>query len=223
MVVSAVTGTTPTTSGSAAPLTSSKGLADNFQTFLTLLTTQLKNQNPLEPLDTNQFTQQLVQFAQVEQQLKTNDSLTNLIDIQKNANITTAASFLGATVTVDGQTAPLKNGAAAWDFTMPEAGNATIDIKNATGVSVYSMNANAQQGQQTFKWDGRGPNGTLFPDGDYTISVTAKDANAQPIAVSTEVHGVVDGVDLTQNPPLLKVGSNSYALNKVKGLRRTGV
>src|ERR1044071_2717331 len=83
-------------------------IAGNFQTFLTLLTTQLKNQNPLDPLDTNQFTQQLVQFAQVEQQLKQNDQLGPLIAIEKTAQSTTALAFVGQTVAVDGQTAALK-------------------------------------------------------------------------------------------------------------------
>src|SRR6188472_127737 len=84
-------------------------LAGNFDTFLQLLTTQLKNQNPLDPLDTNQFTQQLVQFASVEQQMKQNDQLTTLISIEKSAQATTALAFVGQNVAVDGQTAALKN------------------------------------------------------------------------------------------------------------------
>ena len=89
-----VSGTTPlptSSSGASGPsLSSTAGstLAGNFQTFLTLLTTQLQNQNPLDPLDTNQFTQQLVQFAGVEQQLKTNDQLTSLVSLQKTAQST---------------------------------------------------------------------------------------------------------------------------------------
>src|SRR6185295_19384822 len=82
-------------------------IASNFQTFLTLLTTQLKNQNPMDPLDTNQFTQQLVQFAQVEQQIKQNDQLATLVALEKTAQSTTALAFVGQTVTVDGKTAAL--------------------------------------------------------------------------------------------------------------------
>src|SRR3954452_13292433 len=93
-------------------------LANNFNTFLQLLTTQLKNQNPMDPLDTNQFTQQLVQFAQVEQQMKQNDQLTTLIAIEKSAQATTALAFVGSTVAVDGQTTALANGKANWSFTV---------------------------------------------------------------------------------------------------------
>src|SRR5260221_3998670 len=111
-----VSGTTAASSSSSSTdsLSSTTGatLAGNFQTFLTLLTTQLKNQNPLDPLDTNQFTQQLVQFASVEQQLKTNDQLTTLVSLQKTAQATQALNFVGETVAVDGDTAPLKGGSA---------------------------------------------------------------------------------------------------------------
>ena len=91
------------------------GIADNFQTFLTLLTTQLQNQNPLDPLDTNQFTQQLVQFAGVEQQLKSNEQLTALIAIEKSAQATQALIFVGNTVAVDGSTQQF-DGSATWNL-----------------------------------------------------------------------------------------------------------
>src|ERR1700760_3589524 len=115
-----VSGTTPlpTKDASGASLTSTAGstLAGNFQTFLTLLTTQLQNQNPLDPLDTNQFTQQLVEFAGVEQQLKSNDQLSTLVSLQQTAQNTQALGFVGQTVSVDGSTQNLTNGSAAWTF-----------------------------------------------------------------------------------------------------------
>src|SRR5215510_6145419 len=113
-------------------------IASNFTTFLQLLTTQLKNQNPLDPLDTNQFTQQLVQFAQVEQQLKQNDQLATLISIEKSAQSTTALAFVGQTVAVDGTTAALKNGLATWSFDVPKPVTASLTVKSSTGQTVYS-------------------------------------------------------------------------------------
>src|SRR5256884_239976 len=91
---------TSTSSTSGSTGIDKNTLAGNFQTFLTLLTTQLKNQNPLDPLDTNQFTQQLVQFAQVEQQLKQNEQLATLVSIEKSAQSTTALAFVGQNVAV---------------------------------------------------------------------------------------------------------------------------
>src|SRR5712675_7899 len=128
-----VNNTTSTSSTSNSVGIDKNTLAGNFQTFLTLLTTQLKNQNPLDPLDTNQFTQQLVQFAQVEQQLKQNEQLGTLISIEKTAQQTAALAFVGSNVAVDGQTAPLKNGQATWSFQVPKPSTATITIKNSTG------------------------------------------------------------------------------------------
>src|SRR3954471_14097154 len=129
-----VSGTTPlpTKDASGASLTSTAGstLAGNFQTFLTLLTTQLQNQNPLDPLDTNQFTQQLVQFAGVEQQLKTNDQLTTLVSLQQTAQSTQALTFVGKTAVVDGSTAALTNSAAVWDLSVPKDSTVNVSITN---------------------------------------------------------------------------------------------
>src|SRR5712672_1575096 len=130
-----VSGTTPLppSSGSSGSLSSTTGstLAGNFQTFLTLLTTQLQNQNPLDPLDTNQFTQQLVQFAGVEQQLKTNDQLTALVSLQQTAQSTQALGFVGKTAVVDGSTTNLVNSAANWNLSVPKNSNVAITIANS--------------------------------------------------------------------------------------------
>src|SRR2546427_9233524 len=97
------------TASGAASVVGADTIQQNFNSFLQLLTTQLKNQNPLDPLDTNQFTQQLVSFAQVEQQLKANEQLTALVALQQTAQTTQALTFVGTTVSVDGATARLAN------------------------------------------------------------------------------------------------------------------
>lgn len=212
--VTSAPSTNPPTSGSGSSSggsTKTTGLADNFQTFLTLLTTQLKNQNPLDPLDTNQFTQQLVQFAQVEQQLKSNDQLTSLVNIEKAAQSTQALVFVGATVAVDGSTAQLakdstgKN-SATWNLNAPKNASAVINITNSTGQTVYSGSFTLNSGNASFVWDGKGNDGTQWPAGSYKMSVTAKDSNGQSVAVSTEIQGTVDSVDLTATPALLSIG-----------------
>src|SRR3990172_9547680 len=190
-------------------------LASNFTTFLTLLTTQLKNQNPLEPLDTNQFTQQLVQFAQVEQQMKSNEQLTALVSLEKSAQSTTALAFVGATVVVDGSTAPLSNGRANWTLNVTKPSTATVTIKDSTGQTAYSGTFSVNPGSQAFAWDGRGNDGRLWPDGNYTLAATGVDANKQPVAISTEVQAQVDSVDLTQNPPLLSINGQNYTMDKI--------
>ena len=119
---SIVSGTTPLPKSSNSPggstlgATTDQTIAGNFQTFLTLLTTQLQNQNPLDPLDTNQFTQQLVQFAGVEQQLKTNDSLATLVSLQQTMQATQALQFVGKTAIVDGNVTAMSDAKATWEL-----------------------------------------------------------------------------------------------------------
>src|SRR4051812_23178691 len=158
-VTAAVTNNTTSSTSTSTTGVDKDTLAGNFQTFLTLLTTQLKNQNPLDPLDTNQFTQQLVQFAQVEQQMKQNDQLTTLISIEKSAQSTTALAFVGQTVAVDGQTSALTNGQASWSLAVPKPVSAGVTIQSATGQTVYSSTFTMNPGNQQFTWDGRDNNG----------------------------------------------------------------
>src|SRR3954468_2877153 len=223
--VTSAQGTAPSTGASVSfsSATDKTTLAGNFNTFLTLLTTQLKNQNPLQPLDTNQFTQQLVQFAGVEQQINMNQQLTSLVNLQKATQVTSAMSFLGSTATVDGTTTKLANSAASWSFAVDKPSTATVNIKNSSGVLAYSGSYPLTPGTQNFNWDGRGNNGVKWPDGDYSLSVTAKDASGNTVAVSTEVKGMVDSVDLTQNPPMLKIGGQSFSLDKIKQVVRPGI
>lgn len=197
-------------------------IASNFTTFLQLLTTQLKNQNPLDPLDTNQFTQQLVQFAQVEQQMKSNDQLSALVALDKTAQSTTALAYVGATVVVDGSTAPLTADGAHWTLNTSKPATATVTITDATGQTAYSGTFSINPGNQAFTWDGRGNDGRLWPAGSYKLTATGVDANKQPVAISTEVQAVVDSVDLTQNPPLLSINGQNYTMDKIKRIERPG-
>jgi flagellar basal-body rod modification protein FlgD len=214
--VASGTNTSNTSSSSSTTGVNSATLASNFTTFLQLLTTQLKNQNPLDPLDTNQFTQQLVQFAQVEQQLKSNDQLSTLVSLQKTAQQTQALAFVGMKVAVEGKTAELKDGAATWGFSVTKPATATVNIVNAAGSTVYTGTFSVNAGLQNFSWDGRNNNGQLQAEGTYTLSVTAKDASGQTLAVSTETEGTVDSVDMTADPPVLKIGGKDYTMDKIK-------
>ena len=217
-----VSGTTPpptSSSSGSSGSTSDATVAGNFQSFLTLLTTQLKNQNPLDPLDTNQFTQQLVQFASVEQQLKSNDQLKTLIDIEKSAQSTQALIYVGNTVAVDGSKAQFDT-SATWNLKAPQDTDAAITITNSTGQTVYSGDYTLSQGNASFVWDGKGNDGTQWPPGTYTLTATGKDSSGKSVAISTEVQGVVDSVDLTASPPLLSIGGQTYTTDKVKRVVR---
>jgi flagellar basal-body rod modification protein FlgD len=216
-VVSAA-GTGTATSNSTAS-TATTGIADNFQTFLTLLTTQLQNQNPLDPLDTNQFTQQLVQFAGVEQQLKQNEQLKSIVDLEKSAQATQALVYVGNNVAVDGSKAQFDK-SATWNFKSDKDTSALITITNSAGQTAYSGNFSLKQGNSSFVWDGKGNDGTQWPAGTYTMTATGKDSSGNNVAISTEVQGIVDSVDLTASPPLLSIGGQTYTTDKIKRVVR---
>lgn len=213
--------TAATTTSSVAATTANDTLASNFTSFLQLLTTQLKNQNPLDPMDTNQFTQQLVQFAQVEQQLKGNTQLETLVSLQKATQATQALGYVGQTVALDGQTSKLTSSGAGWSFNSPKPASATVNIINSAGATVFTGTYSLNSGIQNFVWDGRNNSGVKQADGDYKLSITAKDASGQSVAVSTEVQGIVDSVDLSKSPPVLSVNNTEYALDKIKRVVRT--
>jgi flagellar basal-body rod modification protein FlgD len=219
--------TTPATaSGSTANAitnaTSVGNIAGNFNEFLQLLTTQLQNQNPLSPLDTNQFTQQLVQFASVEQQINMNTSLSTLISLQQTAQATSALNFLGATVVVGGNTAQLANGQATWNYAVSSPATATINVLNGSGQLVYSTTQTVQPGSQTFTWNGHSSAGAAMPSGSYTISISATGANGQSVPVTTQVQGVVTGVNVSANPPTLTINGQAYPLNQITQVLSTG-
>jgi flagellar basal-body rod modification protein FlgD len=216
-VVSAA-GTGTATSNKAAS-TATTGIADNFQTFLTLLTTQLQNQNPLDPLDTNQFTQQLVQFAGVEQQLKQNEQLKSIVDLEKSAQATQALVYVGNNVAVDGSKAQFDK-SATWNFKSDKNTSAQITITNSAGQTAYTGNFSLKQGNSSFVWDGKGNDGVQWPAGSYTLTATGKDSSGNNVAISTEVQGIVDSVDLTASPPLLSIGGQTYTTDQIKRVVR---
>ncbi|QWG22505.1 flagellar biosynthesis protein FlgD [Bradyrhizobium sediminis] len=211
--------TTPSTDKTTTASTATTGIADNFQTFLTLLTTQLQNQNPLDPLDTNQFTQQLVQFAGVEQQLKSNEQLKSLIALEKSAQATQALIYVGNTVAVDGSTQQF-NDSATWNLKAAKAATAEVTITNSTGQTVYSGNYALSAGNASFVWDGKGNDGVQWPAGAYKLTATGKDSSGKDVAIATEIQGVVDSVDLTASPAMLSIGGQNYTTDQIRRVIR---
>ncbi|WP_020184311.1 flagellar hook capping FlgD N-terminal domain-containing protein [Methylopila sp. 73B] len=217
-----ITATSASTSTTASSTTANSTLASNFDTFLTLLTTQLQNQNPLDPLDTNQFTQQLVQFAGVEQQLQSNATLSAILTATQTAGSDTAVGLVGKTVTAAGDTATLEDGAASWSLTSAEDDvTATVKIRNADGDLVATKTLALDKGTTTFTWDGKQTDGSAADDGDYTVTVSGVDSSGSGSSVSTEVTGVVDGVDFSGDTPVLLIGDLTVPLSSVTKVKTT--
>jgi flagellar basal-body rod modification protein FlgD len=211
MTVSGVSGTSNSTTltGSGA------SIAGNFDEFLSLLTTQLQNQNPLDPLDTNQFTQQLVEFSSVEQQLQTNTYLSAMMQASQNQTNTQAVSFIGKTVSTSGTTTDLVNGAASWTFNLPQAAKVNITIKDSKGNVVKTDTGTVSSGSSQYTWDGTTDSGAKSADGAYTISIDARAGDGTSLTATTAASGVVTGVDLSGTEPELIVGNSHYRLSTI--------
>lgn len=216
------TTTNPNAASAAASAVDNTEIASNFTTFLQLLTTQLKNQDPLSPMDTNQFTQQLVEFAGVEQQMKTNTTLSTLVSLQQSAQTTQALSLVGATVVVKGNTAQLANGKATWSLNSSQPATATITVTAPSGVTAYTATGAVNAGTQTFNWNGIGNDGTQWPAGNYTLTATAVSASGQSVPISAQVEGTVSSVDLTQTPPVLSMGGQNYTIDQIQRIVAPG-
>ena len=217
MAVDGVSGTS-----SASQMASSRAtIADNFDTFLSILTTQLKNQNPLDPMDTNQFTAQLVQFTGVEQQLKTNEFLETLMLSGQNTAKSDAVSYIGKEVTSSGKTGELTDSDAVfWAYSADaNAANSTVTIKDSKGQVVYTQTGPLKAGPGTFRWDGKGNDGNVRPNGVYTVDIEGKDANGQDVKISTASIGIVTAVDFTGDVPILAIGSRRVAITDVTDVR----
>ena len=215
------TTTSNTSTAQAAGTVGSQQLAGNFNTFLTLLTTQLQNQDPLSPLDTNQFTQQLVEFASVEQQVNMNTNLQTLISMQQTSASLQALQLVGANVTINSNTAALSKATgspATWGFSSPSPATGAVTITSSTGQVALTGTISLTAGSQTFSWNGQGNNGVTWPDGNYTLSIKATDANGQAVTVSTQVQGTISSVNVSQTPPLVTVGGQSYPLSSIQSI-----
>lgn len=214
---------TPTSSAlnsSTDPSTASQQLSANFDNFLKLLTTQLSNQDPLSPLDATQFTTQLAQFSDVEQNINTNKKLDSLISLQSAGQFDTGVSFLGKMVESAGDKSALVNGQAEWGYYLPSDAAATvIEIYNDQGQIVRMLPGETATGAHKLSWDGKDSSGNQLPDGNYQIKVASVDSSGKQITASTNAVSPVTGV-LTQNGQVyLQTADGLVALGDVVSVR----
>lgn len=221
-VTSATTaGTTAATSSSGTTSSSSTGtdalstLSGNFSNFLQMLMTQLKNQDPTSPLDTNQFTTELVQFSSVEQQINTNSSLTQLIQLTQTGEVLQSSSMLGKQVTVSADHVPLQNGTGQVNFTTGTAEPVTIKVSTDSGTTLRTVTANATKGDNSWTWDGKDNSGNAVADGSYKVSITTP-SGSTTTAVPFSVTGTATGLSKSGTSLNLELGALSTEFSNVK-------
>src|SRR5580658_1958290 len=219
MPIALTSATTPAAArASASSPTSVLGFTQNSNTYLTLLTTQLQNQDPLSPLDSNQFTQQLVMFSQVEQQIQTNSQLTTLIAGQAASETVAALPMVGQTIEYSGNQAVLQNGQAAYSYTLPSAAaSASITIQDSGGNTVFqTTTASPSAGANSFVWNGQTTAGQQLPDGGiYTIQVSATAANNTAVTATTAAVGTITGVSVINNAATFNVSGLAVPMTQL--------
>jgi flagellar basal-body rod modification protein FlgD len=219
-MVDAATSAAAATSGTSVSdklNASGSRLADSEATFLKLLTTQLKNQDPLSPLDSNQFTQQIVQMTGVEQQLLSNSLLSQLVGLS-DGGLSSSVNLIGKQVTAASDSAALTDGKASWSYDLAGAAKgATITITNSAGQTVYSEAAsNLDKGSHDFTWTGKTSDGRTLADGDtYSIKIAAQSADGSAVAATTYVSGVATGVESVGGATVVSLGKTKVPVGKI--------
>ena len=192
-------------------------LAENFEMFLTLLTTQLQNQDPLAPMDANQFTQQLVQMTSVEQQLLSNELLQKIADRGTESDFQQAVGMIGHGVTVRSPDATLGPDGAGWTYELPTAATkVTVQVRDSTGKLLFEDDDAAYSaGRHDIEWDGK-IDGVQAPIGGvYTMSVSATDANGKAVASNVYTDGLVTGVEQKADGVYVSVGRSSVKMDRI--------
>lgn len=201
-------------SGNASAATNS--LMSNYNTFLTLLTTQLKTQSPLSPMDVNSFTQQLVQYSAVEQQIQTNSNLKSMMDTMTSSAALQLVNYVGKSVTAYSDTTKMDGGKANWTVNSSSAASgAKVTITDENGGVVYQGSLDLKAGNNNFSWDGKGSNGADYSSsgGAFTISVNGTDTDGKAVTITTEVSGKVQAVDTSSQQPYIKVNGRLLPLS----------
>ncbi len=220
--ISAINGYASSTANPADTTAASKTLSADMNTFLKLLTTQLKYQDPLDPTDTSEFTSQLVQYSNVEQAIQTNKKLDTLISLNNNNLGAQAVSYIGKVAQVLGDVMPLENGQAQATYTLDkDVMSSTIMVKDSQGNVLYTETGKNVAGTHTFKWDGKDKDGNQLADGAYQIQVnTTGNDGGTPASVLTTILGRVTGVASDSNGVYIGLGDSVTAnLNDILTIR----
>ena len=207
-----------TTAGAtSASAQSQTKLAQDFDQFLVLLTTQLQFQDPLDPLDSGEFTDQLVSFTQVEQSITTNKNLENLISQTKNAAMSNAVGYLGNEVTIETDRAGLRNNTAKWEYGLEtNAEEVEITVQDSQGKTVYKGTGDNRAGLHDFVWDA--PANT--PDGIYKLTISAETANGTEVLAAIYSKGTVEAIEALNGDVHLSVNGILTSISNIQAVKQ---
>ena len=190
---------------------------ESYDMFLSLLTTQLQNQNPTDPMDSDQITEQFLNYSSIEQQVMTNDMLATMLTLTQQLQNGTPTDYLGQEVTLASTTAELKDSSASWAYMISDdVDSVTLTVTDADGESVYSQTIdNPSTGLKDFDWNGQSDEGGQLEDGLYNLSVSATIGDQTGTVTDIRTSGVVDNVDWSSGNYLLSLGNLTVSSSQV--------
>ncbi|WP_441240718.1 flagellar hook assembly protein FlgD [Tardiphaga sp. 768_D3_N2_1] len=218
MTVAATTSTTTTTASTAS--SSSVTSAISSQQFLSLLVTELQNQNPLDPTNSTDFINQLTSYANFDQQQTLNSNMSTLVSSLNSLLTLNSSNYIGQTVTAKTDTGTLKDGQISFGYSLESAASdVTLSVKDSSGNTVWTGSGTTTSGTNSFIWDGTTTDGTQLTDGgQYTLNVSATDSTGQSVYGYTTVTGKVTSIDNSSGTPMLNIGSTSVSTSNVIGV-----
>ena len=200
-------GATSSQSTASGTSESTQQLFEDYEAFLQLLTTQLEHQDPLDPMDTAEYTNQLIQYAIVEQEIAANENLEELIALTASNANTSALQYVGNTAEIDSAYAMKSDGSASWSYSLAEpAAEVSLQVRDGDGRLVYEQSGETGSGKHDFVWDGVSNDGSFAADGTYSLEVVATDDDGEAIDASITSYGEVTGVDTTDGSVVFTVG-----------------
>ena len=213
--------------GTGTPTEASKArstLAGDMDAFLLLLTTQLKNQDPLSPLEPTEFTNQLVNFASVEQQIATNDNMEKLLNVQNAALASAVIGFVGREVVADTTgKLPLQNGEATFEYTLgSSASNVVMTISDDNGRVLFTKAGETGVGKHEITWDGKDGQGRTMPDGSYNLSITPLAFSGETIEHTSRVKAVITGISLANGETKMDASGVTIPFEKIETVTKAG-
>lgn len=210
---------TASTAKTTATAASSAGLLTDYNLFLKLLTTQMTNQDPLDPMDTSEYTAQLVQYSQVEQSIQQTGALGDILGQMLSQQMAQASSYIGREARFDSAVSGLGDGPASWTYYVDGTpGTITATIKDAQGATVATAQLEPDA-QGSYEWDGTKSDGTKAPAGAYTLSIAATDASGASLETTINSIGVVDDVVTDGTGILLGVNGIRLSAAGLVGLK----
>lgn len=213
---------TNTATTSTSTTTSRSKLNANFDTFVKMLTTQLQYQDPMNPTDTSQFTNQLVMYSQVEQQMNSNDKLDKLIGLQQGQGVQSALGYMGWEVSTNSTNLPLQDGEAHFEISVAKpAASVSLSITDSAGKFVRGLSlSNIDSTTGEIVWDGKDTNGNVMSAGTYKISASAKDTAGNAVTATTKTYGIVTAIDIdSSGNTILKMGDMTISPDDIRSVR----